>query len=300
MSQAYKRFGASNPTLDTNASLYQVPSHGSAIIDDTGVTVCNIGSADALFRIAHVDGAISSVANEDYAVYDYRVPANSSFENCYLIGRKMSAGDSILVRASTSNVSFSVAGLEIIGSTTTTTTGSTSTSTTSTSTTTTSTSSSTTTSVQYFASSNELDDVGTTCQWGSCLPDTPTYGCDKAHDGSTATRSRCYWEESTNPVLEVTLASGTSRPGYFRVWMYSVTDITSLEMWAYDDGWYKVGEDTSPSVGWNTIYADNHNYNCTKYQAICQTGSSTGWAEISEFEHYPWILPSTTTTTTTV
>lgn len=113
MAETYKRLGASAPSATTDTSLYQVPTSTEAILDKCGVTVCNRGTSDATFRIAHVDGAIGSVANEDYVAYDERVVAKSSIEARYLCGRAMSASDSILVYASSADLSFTVGGLEI-------------------------------------------------------------------------------------------------------------------------------------------------------------------------------------------
>lgn len=113
MAETYKRLGAADPAATTNTSLYQVPTSTSTIIDKCGVTVCNRTASDITFRIAHVDGAIGSVADEDYVAYDERIPAKSSIEGRYLCGRCMAASDSILVYASAVDVSFTVGGLEI-------------------------------------------------------------------------------------------------------------------------------------------------------------------------------------------
>jgi len=113
MAETYKRLGAVEPSATTDTSLYQVPASTEAIIDKCGVTVCNRSSADITFRIAHVDAAIASVADEDYVAYDERIPAKSSIEGRFLCGRAMATGHSILVYASAIDVSFTVGGVEI-------------------------------------------------------------------------------------------------------------------------------------------------------------------------------------------
>lgn len=111
MAETFKRLGAAEPAVaDTNYSLYQVPSDTEAVI--AGITVVNRTTADITFRIAHVDGAYTAVSNEDYVYYDYRLAAKSTIEGI-LKGRCMAASDSILYRASDTEVSFVVSGLEI-------------------------------------------------------------------------------------------------------------------------------------------------------------------------------------------
>ncbi len=100
-----KRLGASAPSATTDTSLYQVPTGKQATV---GVSVCNRSTAGT-FRLALVDGAIGSVANEDYVEYDAPLGAN---ESLHLGPFPVNAGTSFLVRASTANFSFVAVGFE--------------------------------------------------------------------------------------------------------------------------------------------------------------------------------------------
>lgn len=108
MSNNYKRLGATVVIANTNTSLYTVPADHEAIIKS--VTVCNIGSTARTFRIATVDGAIGTVANEDYHFYDVNIGANASL----LIkpGWGLIATHTVLVRASHAEIVFSCFGNE--------------------------------------------------------------------------------------------------------------------------------------------------------------------------------------------
>ena len=110
MAEVYKRLGAVSPTATTNTALYTVPAATSAILD--GITVCNRDSGAHTFRLAHVDGAVGDIANEDYIFYNVSLPANSTLEGL-LKGRCMSAGHTILVYVDSANFSFTVGGMEV-------------------------------------------------------------------------------------------------------------------------------------------------------------------------------------------
>lgn len=110
MANTYKRLGAvAISTADTDTSLYTVPSATSAVV--SSILVCNKGTSSATFRVAHVDGAISAVASEDYLYYDVDVPANDTF--AATIGISMAAANSILVRSDSTDVNFILWGSEI-------------------------------------------------------------------------------------------------------------------------------------------------------------------------------------------
>lgn len=72
------------------------------------LTVCNRGSSAATFRVAIVDGALGDVANEDYVYYDDTLAGNES--RSLLVREPISANELILVRASTTDVSFRLSG----------------------------------------------------------------------------------------------------------------------------------------------------------------------------------------------
>jgi hypothetical protein len=108
MSLSRKRLGASAVTANTDTSLYATPSNTETVVST--VLVCNRGSSAAHFRLAHVDGAIGSVASEDYLFYDSDIAPNDSV--ILTLGITMSAADSLLVRSDSTSVSFVAWGIE--------------------------------------------------------------------------------------------------------------------------------------------------------------------------------------------
>lgn len=93
------------PSATTNTSLYQVPAAKQATVS---VCVCNRG-ANGSFRLALVDGAIGSVANEDYVEYDTSLRAN---ESLHLGPYPVDASISFMVYASHANFSFVAVGFQ--------------------------------------------------------------------------------------------------------------------------------------------------------------------------------------------
>lgn len=108
-SYAYKRLGATVVTADTDTALYTVPASTQTIMSN--ITVCNRGTSTRTFRVAHVDGAIGDVANDDYLAYDCNIDPNSSIVICS--GISMGASETILVRANHADVNFVCSGVEI-------------------------------------------------------------------------------------------------------------------------------------------------------------------------------------------
>lgn len=109
MTQAYKRLGAIVVTANTDTQLYTVPASTEAIVSE--LTICNIGGTARTFRVAHVDGAIGDVVNDDYKAYDCNIDPNSSIMICG--GLSMAAAETILVRANHADVVFNMSGVEI-------------------------------------------------------------------------------------------------------------------------------------------------------------------------------------------
>ena len=72
----FKRLGATTVVASTDTQLYVVPASHEAIIKS--MTICNIGGAARTYRVACVDAAIASVANEDYQFYGVSIAANST------------------------------------------------------------------------------------------------------------------------------------------------------------------------------------------------------------------------------
>jgi hypothetical protein len=107
--KTYKRLGATVVVAITATELYAVPTSTQAIVSE--LTVCNIGTSERTYRIAVVDGAIGTVSNEDYKVYDAPISPNSSV--IFNPGYAMEAESTILVYASHADVVFSCSGIEI-------------------------------------------------------------------------------------------------------------------------------------------------------------------------------------------
>jgi len=109
MARVYKRLGATVVTADTDTALYTVPASTEAIVSE--ITICNIGATQRTFRLAHVDGAIGAISNEDYKYYDATLNPNSSL--VLNIGLAMATTHTLLVRANHADVVFSCSGVEV-------------------------------------------------------------------------------------------------------------------------------------------------------------------------------------------
>ena len=109
MGNVYKRLGATTVTANTDTGLYTVPGSTEAIV--ASIIICNLGSTARTFRVAHVDGAIGVVANEDYLAYDCAIDPNISI--VLTTGLSMAAAETILVRANHAEVVFNCSGVEI-------------------------------------------------------------------------------------------------------------------------------------------------------------------------------------------
>lgn len=108
MADAYKRLGATVVVADTDTELFQVPASHEYIVSE--LTICNLAVTDYTFRVAVVDGAIASVASEDYKFYDCDIPGNSTIT--LKPGYAMAASESLLVRANHADVVFSASGID--------------------------------------------------------------------------------------------------------------------------------------------------------------------------------------------
>lgn len=99
--------GSAAPAANTDATLYAVPAGRKA----TGtLTVCNQNTSDVSIRFAIVPtGGIGSVAAKDYREFDTTVSAKGVLEKSAI---PLTAGAALLVRASATNVSFNMDGIE--------------------------------------------------------------------------------------------------------------------------------------------------------------------------------------------
>jgi len=85
-----------------------VPSATDTVV--SSISICNLASSDASFRIA-VRPAGASLANQHYLAYDVTVGANDT--TIITVGITLDATDVITVYASTANLVFHAYGSEI-------------------------------------------------------------------------------------------------------------------------------------------------------------------------------------------
>ncbi len=106
MPNVYKSLGQSNDgtTID---NIYTVPSSTEAI---AFVTAANVGSSAQTIRIMHAPAGAAD--DPDHRVlYDYSLPANDNYIHPKPL--YMATTDVIRVRASSTDVTFTVDGIEI-------------------------------------------------------------------------------------------------------------------------------------------------------------------------------------------
>ena len=108
MPTSYKVLGQSNPSATTATTLYTVPSATDTVV--SSISICNLASSDASFRIA-VRPAGASLANQHYLAYDVTVGANDT--TIITVGITLDTTDVITVYASTANLVFHAYGSEI-------------------------------------------------------------------------------------------------------------------------------------------------------------------------------------------
>ena len=120
MADSPKRLGAivATVTVATSAAassgismiLYTVPTSTSAIVST--IFICNRGISAASFRVAHVqNGVVANLTTKDYLYYDIAINGNDTFASTS--GISMSAGDSLVVLGSSTDLNFIAEGIEI-------------------------------------------------------------------------------------------------------------------------------------------------------------------------------------------
>lgn len=109
MATTYKVLGQQNPAATTATTLYTVPASTSTVV--SSIVVCNQAASTATFQIA-VRPAGASLTASQYIVYNTSIPANSNIS--YTLGITLATTDVITVYASTTTLSFSAFGSEIV------------------------------------------------------------------------------------------------------------------------------------------------------------------------------------------
>ena len=101
---AVRRLGISNPTLNTDTSVFTAASATYLC----SVIVTNKDSVEKTGRVWVVPSGATLASQYGYIVYDVAVPAGNSIETHRFA---ISDGDSVWVRGNCSNLSFSVNGI---------------------------------------------------------------------------------------------------------------------------------------------------------------------------------------------
>jgi hypothetical protein len=100
------RLGAVDILATTNTAIYSVPSGKVATVN---INVCNRNAAEIAIRLAVLDGAIGTLANEDYIEYDVPMFDNGVLERTGIV---ISDGQTVVAYSDTANVSVQVWGWE--------------------------------------------------------------------------------------------------------------------------------------------------------------------------------------------
>jgi hypothetical protein len=107
MPTTYKVLGQSNPSANSDSTLYTVPAATSTVLST--ISVANLGTSGT-FRVA-VRPAGASIGNLHYLAYDVGLNANDAIT--FTIGVTLAATDVVTVRASNASFAFSAFGSEI-------------------------------------------------------------------------------------------------------------------------------------------------------------------------------------------
>jgi len=107
MALKFKVLGQSNPTGNSNTTLYGTPYYTSTVVST--LNVCNYGSGTATFDIAFQKYG-SNLIGQHY--FSYRTPIASKESIGISAGITLDQTDLVTVSANTSNVSFSLFGTE--------------------------------------------------------------------------------------------------------------------------------------------------------------------------------------------
>lgn len=100
------RLGAAALAATTDTALYVVPAARKATCS---VSLCNRSASDVTIRLAMIDGALGTLATEDYLEYDTTLPAGGTLERT---GLPLTATHTLMARASAASVSAVVYGIE--------------------------------------------------------------------------------------------------------------------------------------------------------------------------------------------
>src|SRR3989304_1364045 len=100
------RLGAIDLPATTDTLLYEVPASTIATVN---INVCNRTGSAVVLRLAHINGAIGTVANEDYIEYGISIAANGVLERTGIV---MAAGHTLMAYADNTGLSIQAWGWE--------------------------------------------------------------------------------------------------------------------------------------------------------------------------------------------
>lgn len=111
MDREYKVLGQAAPANTSNVTLYTVPAGKYAVISLLNILNRDqtIGADPATFRIAVVPSG-QTLANQHWQDYDTFLDVRQRVTR--LAGLSLAAGDSVIVQAGTTNLSFTLSGLQ--------------------------------------------------------------------------------------------------------------------------------------------------------------------------------------------
>ncbi len=108
MAKTYKVLGQSAPTANTDTTLYTVPANTNAVC--SSLVMCNRSStALSTLRIAVIPSG-QTLNNQHYISYEELLDIRE--RKSLVLGFSLAAGDKIVVRGNTANLSFSLFGVE--------------------------------------------------------------------------------------------------------------------------------------------------------------------------------------------
>jgi hypothetical protein len=108
MAETRKVLGQLSPAATTLSTLYTVPGATQAVA--SSFVVCNRGTTNSTFRLSvAIAGAADD--NKQYVYYDVAIQGNDTF--IATIGLALGAADVIRVYSSSTDLSFSLHGVEI-------------------------------------------------------------------------------------------------------------------------------------------------------------------------------------------
>jgi len=100
------RLGAVDLAATTNTLVYTVPASKIATVN---ISIANRNASAIVIRLAHLNGAIGTLANEDYIEYGVTIAANGVLERTGIV---MAATHTIVAYSDTANVSVQAWGWE--------------------------------------------------------------------------------------------------------------------------------------------------------------------------------------------